>query len=134
MLVRENCFLPSLVKVVRNTLPTSTLSKSEGVDCAAARTTHYKVPQRALDTTAVHNRNNELAAPTFGLGLVVGSSTAAGSQPRSTPTVHQHALYQKANCGYVAEVSLYFLYICKLYRCIVNSTLRLADLPLQVVK
>ena len=30
-------------------------------------------------------------------------------------------MYQKANCGYVAEVSLYFLYICKLYRCIVSQ-------------
>ena len=40
---------------------------------------------------------------------------------RVTPPVHQHALYQKANCGYVAEVSLHFLYICKLYRCIVSQ-------------
>ena len=38
-----------------------------------------------------------------------------------TPNGHQDVMYQKANCGYVAEVPLYFLYICKLYRCIVSQ-------------
>ena len=42
--------------------------------------------------------------------------------PRApTPNGDQHVLYQKANRGCVAEVSLYFLYICKLYRCMVSQ-------------
>ena len=54
----------------------------------------------------------------YGFTAIINSSCKPG---RNTPNGHQHGLYQKANCGCVAEVSLYFLYICKLYRCIVSQ-------------